>query len=292
MLSAVSLLSPKATPMLAESDELVPGHLRAAGERLQDPVAGLVDLGRVHVLEQQRELVAAEPGDGVALPHTAGEPLGHVDQHRVAGGVAEAVVDRLEAVQVHEEQRDPGAAAPGHLQRVLDPVEQQSAVRQVGEEVVAGQVGHVLGQPEPGERVGGDRDHRLEGLLVGRRGRPGPVPGGRDDPAVALAVAQLGADLGGARRSGPDLDVADAQQPLRVVDERVQDLAGVGEGLRANRCVEEHGEPARVLAAAGDGATGDQQGGQRHREQGQRPPRVGADHDRPEVAQGVEGHEA
>ena len=51
-------------------------------------------------------------------------------------------------------------------------------------------------------------------------------------------------------------------------------------------------EPARVLAAAGDRAAGDEQGGQRHREQGQRPPRGGADHDRAEVAQGVEGHEA
>ena len=33
MLSAVSLLSPNATPMLADSEQLVAGHVGAAGER-------------------------------------------------------------------------------------------------------------------------------------------------------------------------------------------------------------------------------------------------------------------
>ena len=220
------------------------------------------------------------------------QPLRHVDQHRVAGGVAEPVVDRLEAVEVDEEQRDPGAAPPRHLQRVLDPVEQQAAVGQVGEQVVAGQVGHVLGQPQPRERVGGDRDHRLEGLLVGGGGRPGAVLAGGDDPAVPLAVAQLGADLVGAGRGGADLDLLDPQQPAGVVGERVDDLAGVGERLGADRGVEQHAEPAGVLAAAGDRAGGDEQGGQRHREQQQRPRGAAADHHGAEVAQGVEGHEA
>ena len=97
---------------------------------------------------------------------------------------------------------------------------------------------------------------------------------GRHDPAVPLPVAQLGAHLVGARRRGPDLDLPDPQQPLRVVDERVDDLAGVGEGLGADRGVEEHAEPAGVLAAAGDRAGGHQQGRQRHGEQEQGPPRV------------------
>ena len=180
--------------------ELVAGDVRTAGERREDPVAGLADLRRVHVLEEQRELVTAQAGDGVALPDAVLQPLGDVDQHRVAGGVPEAVVDRLEAVEVDEQQRDAGAAPPGDLQGVLDPVEQQAAVGEVGEQVVARQVGHVLGQPQPGERVGGDRDHRLEGLLVGGGRRPGAVLPRRDDPAVALAVAQLGADLVGAGR--------------------------------------------------------------------------------------------
>ena len=52
--------------------ELVAGDVRAAAERASRIRSqARADLGRVDVLEQQRELVAAEPGDGVALPHAA-----------------------------------------------------------------------------------------------------------------------------------------------------------------------------------------------------------------------------
>ena len=165
---------------------------------------------------------------------------GDVDQHGVAGRVAEPVVDRLEAVEVDEEQRDPGAAAPRHLQRVLDPVEQQAAVGQVGQQVVAGEVGHVLGQPEPGEGVGGDGDDRLEGLLVGGRGGAGPVPGRARRSSGPRWPSRSWAPTSWApRRRGADLDLPDPQQPLGVVDERVDDLAGVGQGLGADGRVEE-----------------------------------------------------
>ena len=46
------------------------------------------------VIGQDGELVAAEPRDEVALAHEAADPLGHGDQQRVAGRVAERVVDR------------------------------------------------------------------------------------------------------------------------------------------------------------------------------------------------------
>ena len=80
MLSAVSLLSPKATPMLADSESWWPATWAPRDSDGEDPLAGGADLGRVHVLEQQRELVTAEPGDGVALPDAAAQPLGDVDR--------------------------------------------------------------------------------------------------------------------------------------------------------------------------------------------------------------------
>ena len=51
-------------------------------------------------LDQDRELVAAEARHRVAVTHRRGEPRRHHGQQAVAGGVPEAVVDDLEAVEV------------------------------------------------------------------------------------------------------------------------------------------------------------------------------------------------
>ena len=85
---------------------------------------------------QDREFVAAEPGDRVGLPHHAGQPAGHLDQDLVAGAVPEAVVDGLELVQVeHQHTRRPGAAL-GAGAGLPDPVAQQRAIGQAGQRVV------------------------------------------------------------------------------------------------------------------------------------------------------------
>ena len=70
----------------------------------------------------QRELVPAEPGQGVAAADHAAEPAGDAAQQRVAGRVAEAVVDALEVVEVEQQHRHPAAAAPGQRQRLPEPV--------------------------------------------------------------------------------------------------------------------------------------------------------------------------
>ena len=93
-------------------------------------IGDLVDLRRdVDVLDQQRELVATEAGDGVAGPDHRREPGGDRDQQLVAAGVAEAVVDQLEVVEVHEEHADRSAVAVAAAERVTDSVEEQRAVR-------------------------------------------------------------------------------------------------------------------------------------------------------------------
>ena len=52
------------------------------------------------------ELVAAEAGDRVAGPEARAEPLADGREELVADGVAEALVDRLEPVEVEQDQGD------------------------------------------------------------------------------------------------------------------------------------------------------------------------------------------
>ena len=61
---------------------------------------------------QRHELVAAEPGDHLAGRGRAGlQPVGDLDEQPVAGRVAEAVVDGLEAVEVEVAQAEALAVA-------------------------------------------------------------------------------------------------------------------------------------------------------------------------------------
>ncbi|MNZ45431.1 hypothetical protein D3C78_630860 [compost metagenome] len=90
-------------------------------------------------LQQQGELVAAHARHGVVLVHAGGQAHGHFLEHAVAGGMAEGVVDRLEAVEVEEYQHHPLAVPFGVLQRGVQAVLEQRAVGQVGEGVVVGQ---------------------------------------------------------------------------------------------------------------------------------------------------------
>ena len=74
--------------------------------------AAALEVGRVR--GQDRELVAAEPGDGVPLAQRGHEPRADLLEQRVAAVVSERVVDLLEPVQVHHEHRPPlvGSLAP------------------------------------------------------------------------------------------------------------------------------------------------------------------------------------
>ena len=85
------------------------------------------------VLEQDRELVAAQPGRGVGGAQRLLQPLADLVQQLVAGGVAERVVDGLEVVEVHEQHGDRLVVALLALDRVRDAVPEQRAVREVGD---------------------------------------------------------------------------------------------------------------------------------------------------------------
>ena len=79
-------------------------------------------------LHDDDELVAAEPGEHIALAQRRPQPLGHDLQQLVADLVPEAVVDRLEVVEVDEQHRH--LVDLGRRQPIVQQVHQVRAVGQ------------------------------------------------------------------------------------------------------------------------------------------------------------------
>ncbi len=82
-----------------------PGDRHRLAEQRDDAMRDLLAAPLVRVLQQHRELVAAQPRGEIRRPHAAADPLGRGDEHRVARGVPGVVVDPLEVVEIEEEHR-------------------------------------------------------------------------------------------------------------------------------------------------------------------------------------------
>ncbi|KQV49488.1 hypothetical protein ASC95_18005 [Pelomonas sp. Root1217] len=112
----------------------------------RDQAAGQADAVRqaADVLHQQHELVAANASHGVGVARRDPQTRGDLFEHRVAGSMAERVVDRLEAVKVDEQHghlagialRDLFPGARMTLKRMRQTVLEQHAVGQAGERVL------------------------------------------------------------------------------------------------------------------------------------------------------------
>ncbi len=117
------------------------------------------------MFEDDRELVAAEPGHGVGAPDHAEQALGDRDQQPVAGQMAVAVVDRLEAVEIDEDHRDQVAVALEPAERLAQPVLEQRPIRQAGQGVVPGQLAELALDPLALDRVP-DRAAQQAGIAL------------------------------------------------------------------------------------------------------------------------------
>ena len=132
--SGVSLSPPdSAMPMLAVTNTSpstsATGFAIASREALGDQLDGLLARSRSGT---GRELVAAEARDDVGRAHRGAQPVGHRHEQAVAGRVAEAVVDHLEAVEVEEQHRDALVRCVGARElapEALDEVQRGSAAR-------------------------------------------------------------------------------------------------------------------------------------------------------------------
>ena len=89
----------------------------------------------VAVRHQHQELVAAQPCDQVVGVQRGIQALRDLHQQPVADVMAERVVDRLEAVQVDEDQRRLAAAGVQAVEALLEVARDEAAVGQAGEGV-------------------------------------------------------------------------------------------------------------------------------------------------------------
>ncbi len=154
-------------------------HHHRGVDRLAQPVG---DVDRL-TLHHDDELVAAEAGQHVVLAQHRAQPLGHDLEELVADLVAEAVVDRLEVVEVDEQDGD--LAHLGRGQPIVEQVHQVRAVGETGQLVVACRVAQLLRRATLlGDVLDvGDRQHHAV-VLGGRDARAGPHV-----LAIAAAVA-------------------------------------------------------------------------------------------------------
>lgn len=116
-----------------------------------------LDLGQHH-----QELIAPLPAYRVLRAHARLEPDADFAQHLVAHVMSGHVVDVLEPVQVHEQDRQSGAGPLTMGDGDLESIGQQQAVGQVGQRIMLGHVGQAfVGAGALDRRVQGI-DHALE----------------------------------------------------------------------------------------------------------------------------------
>ena len=94
---------------------------------------------RVRMAEHDRELVAADARHDVALANAVDEQPRDLDQRFVAGLVAEAVVDLLQAVEVDKQQRGFFLVAADAVDQPLERSREAAPVRKSDEAVLVRQ---------------------------------------------------------------------------------------------------------------------------------------------------------
>src|SRR5688500_10868842 len=87
------------------------------------------------IREHQREFVAAEPGDDIRFTRADPDHGRRLDERRAPGGGAVRVGDRLEPVQIDEEQRQGPAASRRALGLATEHLREISRVVELGEVV-------------------------------------------------------------------------------------------------------------------------------------------------------------
>ena len=135
----------------ADADRGRGEHLEALEiERLLQGVEQLIDgglqlVGAADRLDQQHELVAADPRQHIGLADAACDPRGDLDQQRVAHGMAVVVVDVLEIVEIDERHREAAVAAFAREQ-AFDMLLDERAFRESSELVAIGALPQFVGK--------------------------------------------------------------------------------------------------------------------------------------------------
>ena len=185
-----------------------------------DEAEGVLDVA--DVVDEDGELVAAEPRHGVADADAAFKPAGDPHQQFVAGHVAETVIDDLEAVEVEEENGELEPVRPlGARDRAAEPIREQGAVGQAGEDVVVRLMDKLLlGGLALGDVLVGDDDaDRVEVAEAGHSDvEPAAALGGMTGVLTRVFVAPMRDDLADAGGDGRRLRAPRLRSPFAGVE--------------------------------------------------------------------------
>lgn len=88
------------------------------------------------ILQNNYKFIAAETSDGIGFPQAVLQPLRHGFQHGIARGMPQAVIDRLEMIDIHEQHGERALRPLGPRQGVAESILQQLPVRQLGERII------------------------------------------------------------------------------------------------------------------------------------------------------------
>ena len=102
-------------------------------------------LGGARIADHDGEFVPAQTPDHLVLAHQRLQPRRNLREQLVAGHVAKRIVHRLETVEIDHQQRAAGAPLDSIAQRLAQRLGQLQAVGQLGERVVSGEIGDLLG---------------------------------------------------------------------------------------------------------------------------------------------------
>ena len=111
-------------------------------------------------IEQQQEFVAADPRQHVGFAQVQPEPLGDLDQQRIADRMAVIVVDVLEIVDVEKGQREPAVRLVA-LQQAVGAMLDHPPGRQVGQFVIIGRAEQLVLEGLLLADVGGARQQQV-----------------------------------------------------------------------------------------------------------------------------------
>ena len=157
-----------------------------------------------HVLDN-RELIAAEPGDQGGFSHASTQARRDGLQQDVSCRMSERVVDLLETVEIEHQNRQLGSPSARDCKGVFQPLLEQHAIWQVGERVVQGHIGNLgfrpplLGDvevcchpPAAGHGLSSDTDKSAVGQFIDpARSRVRGQRGQRGNQLVRSAIAPL-----------------------------------------------------------------------------------------------------
>jgi len=91
------------------------------------------------VRKEQRELVASEAGNGIALPYAGLKAPCHPLEQKVSEGMTQGIVDQLEAIHIQEEHGRASAMSTGQRQRHAKPILEEQPVGEARESIVVGE---------------------------------------------------------------------------------------------------------------------------------------------------------